>query len=123
MKNNNTTLTERIELMLDVFLLPVIVLFIVLLSGCRIDKETEKEDTFKPGRVNTSVCCYCEKPAHDAMLDNGNVQNYHVSVTRKNRKFKDEYIVCSDCWDKYGCLDDIQSTEDYVGCTFWQQAD
>ena len=122
MKNANTTLTEKIELMLDVLLLPVVVLFIVLLSGCRIDKE-EKEDTFKPNRVNTSVCCYCDRPAHDAMLDNGNIQNYHISVTRKNRKFKDEYIVCSDCWDKYGCLDDIQSTNDYVGCTFWQQAD
>lgn len=122
MKNNNTTLTEKIELMLDVLLLPVVVLFIVLLSGCRIDKE-EKEDAFKPGRVNTSVCCYCDRPAHDAMLDNGNIQNYHISVTRKNRKFKDEYIVCSDCWDKYGALDDIQSTDGYIGCTFWQQAD
>lgn len=122
MKNANTILTEKIELMLDVLLLPVVVLFIVLLSGCRIDKK-QKEDTFKPGRVNTSVCCYCEKTAHDAMLDNGNIQNYHISVTRKNRKFKDEYIVCSYCWDKYGALDDIHSTDNYVGCTFWQQAD
>lgn len=122
MKNYNTTLTEKIELMLDVLLLPVVVLFIVLLSGCRIDKE-QKEDTFKSGRVNTSVCCYCEKPAHDAMLDNGNIQNYHISVTRNKRKFKDEYIVCADCWDKYDVLDDIRSTDEYAGCTFWQQAD
>lgn len=122
MKNINTTLTEKFERMLDILLLPAVVLFIVLLSGCSTDKK-EKEYTFKPGRVNTSVCCYCEKPAHDAMVDNGNIQNYHISVTRKNRKHEDEYIVCSDCWDKYGCIDDIQSTDDCVGCTFWQQAD
>lgn len=101
--------------------------FATLLAGCKEKEElTETTETnFHKGRVNTSVCCYCELPAHDAMVKTGNIQNYHVTIKLPNRKHKDEYIVCADCWRNRFATDEISdsySTSE-MEIEFWQQAD